>query len=472
MRLAAFGLLAAGAAYALAPSAERLPSAVADQSSVTILQQAGLDGVWRSRGYGWLMEISDGSVQFYDETASLCVASDTVLDPNELAGRLKMSENGKTLRLPVDDAVYLHTFDRIGGLPEACGATPDSAPRAVLDAVIDIFTRHYAFFDERNVEWPALADATRRQLGSDASDGELLEVLGALIAKVDDAHVSLQAESNGRSVERETGAGETLTRLAEQAAAGGVTTKALRKRWEREYWERDIADVLLNGDGITTGNDLIVFGLIAADIGYIAVRSMEGYSEDGDEDVPKRDTAILNGAMEKAMSLFSDVSAVIVDISINNGGHDIVARELAGRFAAERTVGYYKYAGDADGDAPQAIYVEPSRGKRFSGPVYLLTSDVTVSAAEILTLSMRALPNVTHMGGPTRGALSDILSKPLPNGWSINLSNEVYLDAEGRGWEGIGIVPDVTMTVFSKDDVGSGHLQAVLAIVGWIKGRG
>ena len=34
---------------------------------------------------------------------------------------------------------------------------------------------------------------------------------------------------------------------------------------------------------------------------------------------------------------------------------------------------------------------------------------------------MRALPNVVQVGGTTRGAFSDMIEKPLPNGWSLNL---------------------------------------------------
>lgn len=52
-------------------------------------------------------------------------------------------------------------------------------------------------------------------------------------------------------------------------------------------------------------------------------------------------------------------------------------------------------------------------------PVFVLTSDVTVSAAGTLLLSLRALPNVTHLGATTRGALSDVLTKPLLNGWEV-----------------------------------------------------
>ncbi|MEE8307959.1 MAG: S41 family peptidase, partial [Gammaproteobacteria bacterium] len=233
--------------------------------------------------------------------------------------------------------------------------------------------------------------------------------------------------------------------------------------WLDRIWKKGIGKTLLRGDGRKAANGNIRYGLLDGDIGYLAIRSMEGLaSDDDDED---KDIKAAGKAVDKALASFEGVRAVIVDVSLNDGGFDQVARAIAGRFASERTLGYYKYAGDSETDVPQAIYIEPSGKRRYTGPVYLITSDITVSAAEIFTMSMRALPNVTHVGGTTRGALSDMLWKPLPNGWKLSLSNEVYLDAERRSWEGAGIPPKVKLEVFSKKDVTAGHLNAVQAVV-------
>ena len=62
-----------------------------------------------------------------------------------------------------------------------------------------------------------------------------------------------------------------------------------------------------------------------------------------------------------------------------------------------------------------------------------------------------------------------MLWKPLPNGWSLSLSNEVYLDSDGKLWEGSGIPPEVPLEVFSKKDVTVGHLKAVRAVVDLVR---
>jgi carboxyl-terminal processing protease len=238
------------------------------------------------------------------------------------------------------------------------------------------------------------------------------------------------------------------------------------ERWKQTVWTPAIESELFAGTLKTTADGNVKYGLIGADIGFLSILSMEDFAP-GDED----DAAALEEALDEAMALFKGAKAVIVDVSINDGGEDVLARATASRFAAERTLVYSKSAGDAPGARPQPIYLEPSRRARYTGPVYLLTSNVTVSAAEIFTMAMRALPNVTHVGQRTRGSLSDVLTKRLPNGWFVTLSNEVYLDAAGKGWEGLGIAPTVPIPVFTggEADAAGSHARAVRAIVAGVE---
>ncbi len=72
----------------------------------------------------------------------------------------------------------------------------------------------------------------------------------------------------------------------------------------------------------------------------------------------------------------------------------------------------------------------------------LVTSGLTGSAAEILTLAMREMDHVISLGEPTSGGLSDVKEFTLPNGWSLSLSNQTYLSMNGDLFEGVGIPPD------------------------------
>jgi C-terminal processing protease CtpA/Prc len=74
--------------------------------------------------------------------------------------------------------------------------------------------------------------------------------------------------------------------------------------------------------------------------------------------------------------------------------------------------------------------------------VAILTSDATLSAAEVGTLAFRALPNTRSFGRPTYGALSDPFYFRLPNGWKGAVSNEIYRASDGNVYEGSGVPPD------------------------------
>ena len=77
----------------------------------------------------------------------------------------------------------------------------------------------------------------------------------------------------------------------------------------------------------------------------------------------------------------------------------------------------------------------------------LLTSKLTGSAAEILTMALRELSQVTVMGEATSGGLSDILSFKFPNGWGLGLSHQTYRTMDGDLFEAVGIPPDVHFAI-------------------------
>jgi carboxyl-terminal processing protease len=93
-----------------------------------------------------------------------------------------------------------------------------------------------------------------------------------------------------------------------------------------------------------------------------------------------------------------------------------------------------------------AVNVVPENGDRLAVPIVFLTSDITVSAAEIFALGLKALPDSVQLGQPTRGSLSDRPEKTLPKGWNFSLSNEIYTDIHSRVFEATGITPSILAT--------------------------
>jgi carboxyl-terminal processing protease len=303
-------------------------------------------------------------------------------------------------------------------------------------------------------------------------DRALFNAMSDLLRPLQDSHIQIEANIDGVTAIYDGDAGDTEIRVAELGAREGLSTHEASARFRRGYWLDDIRDELLMGEGVMAGNGRIQYGVLASGAGYIAFASMGGFV-DGEFDTAYQERAALDAIMDEALTLFSDrgVNAVIVDLSLNIGGYDFIGLDIAGRFASARTLAFTRRAGDDPSAVDFPLYVEPSRFRRFTGPVYLLTSDLTVSAAEILTLSLRALDNVTHVGEATRGTFSTVLTKYLPNGWELSLSNEVYTDPNGVVWEGRGLEPEIHVSVFNPENPMAGHVEAVQASALMARGR-
>lgn len=306
---------------------------------------------------------------------------------------------------------------------------------------------HYAFFREREIDWTETVEAARANVTPTIDDAELFAVLEDLLAPFGDTHVTIEAEID----RREESISGTDERTPAEPDGEPVVSGA---------WSAHAAQELLGASARQDGDDTLIYGLLANDVGYLQIQSMAGMEPSG-----------LEAALDEAITAFEKAKAVVVDVSENYGGLDSFARRIARRFAAEPTVAYSKYAGDFEGDRPQEIVLSPPDRPRYLGPVYLITSHDTVSAAEIFTMSMRALPNVVHLGETTDGSLSDQLWKTLPNGWRLSLSNEVYLDSEGVLWEGRGIPPEIPLAISEDDDISQNDQQSVLDLLDFIRAQ-
>ena len=197
------------------------------------------------------------------------------------------------------------------------------------------------------------------------------------------------------------------------------------------------------------GDNNLFHGWASENAGYLNIRSMIGFAEAGGDE---RDA--LNGALDQILETYEDADALIVDLRFNQGGLDSNARLIADRFADQRRYAFAKQARNGDAfTAPQAYYLEPGGGIRFSKPVIVLTSRLTFSAAETLIIYLRTLPNVTVIGERTGGGLSDRMTRELPNGWIFSLSHQQRLAADGRVYEGVGLPPDIEFA-FTPADFG------------------
>src|SRR4051794_10257615 len=109
--------------------------------------------------------------------------------------------------------------------------------------------------------------------------------------------------------------------------------------------------------------------------------------------------------MSRGLKMLSLALLVTLDLRFNAGGYDAASMAIASRFTDVERVAFTKKARAGAGFTPSREYrFAPAGARRFTRPVYLLTSSLTASAAEIFTMSMSALPHVTVVGERTDGS--------------------------------------------------------------------
>lgn len=408
-----------------------------------------LQGVWRSQGYGYVARFARDGARLYHVAGGFCYPDTRPRDEWSDIFALYRSMGSDRVAFSSTPGQTRFVFDRLPALPQACAnGTQWSRPR-IASLVAATFADLYPSFEERGIDWCARVAAAEPAFARITDDTALFDAIVSLLAGVEDPHVELHAKVSGVDRSYEPGDGITLPRVR---SAG-------EQEWQRAY-RRGILDTVLQGKGRQSGNDRILWGRVG-DIGYLNLLGMGRFSATGSWG----NMGPLDTALDEVMTGFDGARAVIVDISNNRGSGDRIAQHIAGRFTDTRRLAYTKIGFGAKDAEQQPFYVEPSRRARYLGPVYLLTSDITLSAAEVFGLYMRALPNVTHVGDTTRGAFSDVINKPLPNGWSLDISAEVYRDPDGQSYEARGLPPKLKREVFPPNDLFGGHARAVLALI-------
>jgi C-terminal processing protease CtpA/Prc len=199
----------------------------------------------------------------------------------------------------------------------------------------------------------------------------------------------------------------------------------------------------------SAANDQLIWFMVD-NIAYLQIGGMSGFSEDEEDNAAE--LATLEAGLDRVMEDIQFSDGLIIDVRGNNGGHDFLSMAIASRFVDGERLAYSKQARAGNEKTPLSeVTIQPRGNLQYLKPVVLLTSNSTVSAAEVFTLMMRSLPQVTLMGESTQGALSDTLDKVLPNGFEFSLSNEFYYNSEGEWFEHQGIPVDIEAPFFTQE---------------------
>ena len=184
-----------------------------------------VQGVWRSRGYGYVARITADGAKLFHIAGDFCYADPRPeRETNSLFSFYRpWGTDGIAFSRTPEQTRFV--FDRLPSLPAACNdPAPWSRPR-IAALVAATFADLYPSFAERGIDWPAQAAAALRALNGNANDATLFDTLRTMLAGIEDPHVELHAKVAGKARDFEPGDGVTLGRIR-----GAAETAAIRER--------------------------------------------------------------------------------------------------------------------------------------------------------------------------------------------------------------------------------------------------
>jgi Peptidase family S41/Tricorn protease C1 domain len=420
-------------------------------------QTSPVDGVWRTDGYGWVISVSGGRAQTFDTTAVSCLPNNTADQLGQAApdgtvqfGRkglavetLRKTGNGQGLLRLLGTAADIDLLP-LPALPDACTKPVPNDPLTVFDVFWATFKENYNSTVRKNIDWNAVRDKYRPMVTADTSSKELYKILVEMIKPLDDSHAYLEGPGGNSYAGKRPGTRD------EDEVSRKDATNAVDQHLSQDLGVTDIQNY---ADGKISYADL------PGGRGYLRLTAFESYG--GDQNIFVANSAILAKALDSIFTpdRIKSWHELIIDVSFNTGGDDELGLQLASRLTNTAYLAYSKQARNDPNDPHRfgrlrPVTVTPFDGPRYTGPVRLLISDLTVSAGETFTEAMLArTPAPSLVGMNTQGVFADDMERKLPNGWTFTLGNEDYIAANGHNYEDVGIPPTIQVPVFGTDEI-------------------
>ncbi len=150
----------------------------------------------------------------------------------------------------------------------------------------------------------------------------------------------------------------------------------------------------------------------------------------------------------------SRVQGMILDLRYNMGGDDRFAYPIVSRLVDKpvlastwRTPEYHPaYASWGKPEKPlqgDTVRIEPAAGKRYGGPLVILTGPNTMSTSEDFIVPLDYSGRALIVGEPTAGTTGNPVNVRLPGGAILRVCSLWSTYPDGREFVGRGIEPDV-----------------------------
>ena len=456
-----------------------------DDNTIGTINSEEFIGTWISAEDGQALTVESNKITGYQFTSGHCL-----MDQSATGKLADLSKEGWVVNDTKDvltqqsahlGSSYINiSYTKADELPAQCAEEQlivqyfeedyEADPTQDYQIFWDTFNEYYPSFARRDVDWNAVNTAFSGQVTQDMTKLEFLELMAQMVEPLEDAHISLSYDDNEASSFMR---GETFDDrlfaefISSDEVDGDIDTVAEQQAYiayitSQYQLMNEIRISYATSEIKQAANDELLWYTVTEDgstVGVLIINAMDGFIEDADEAENlaeiKADMDALEAGIVQALNDLKDTDGLIIDVRDNPGGHDANSQVLVRHFMdTERTLYSKQSRLGNDRTEPEVIRLTPAE-LTYTKPVVVLTSPMTESAAEIFSLAMRELPQVTVIGEPTQGAMADVLSKKLPNGIEFALVNEYYLSNDGDWFEGQGIPVAVNipfMTLEERDE--------------------
>jgi C-terminal processing protease CtpA/Prc len=156
------------------------------------------------------------------------------------------------------------------------------------------------------------------------------------------------------------------------------------------------------------------------------------------------------------------IKGIILDVRYNPGGNSAHAYSVAS-FLTDEPLKASKWKSRSYVPAHRSwgrptewieggpSVIEPRKGKRYSGPLVVLTGPGTFSAAEDFLVPLQYSRRALLVGEKTAGSTGNPIVLPLPGGGMFKVVSKRDMFPDGREFVGIGISPDVPVHPTQQD---------------------
>ncbi|MBD0371531.1 MAG: PDZ domain-containing protein [Pyrinomonadaceae bacterium] len=169
--------------------------------------------------------------------------------------------------------------------------------------------------------------------------------------------------------------------------------------------------------------------------------------------------------MRALKSSLRKARGIVIDLRNNGGGDSEAMTDVASAFLSPRTsLGRFTDRTGRTSVEPQtrtSMLMAAESIVRFDGPLVILASERTASAAEIFVASIKEARRALLIGTGTCGCVLAIRRRHLlPDGGELDVSEMDYRTSSGVRLEGVGVAPDEIITL-SLSDIRAGQDRAI-----------